>query len=219
MLSLPITSWVALEKQVSSGAIDDKMLSPSKAFQQEKPMPQKDGSISGQETTTGSSLFTPEQKQVFEERFEEGYDLHDPEYDAWLRITHPIDAISEPCSNTSSVCISTNSVKTFSSSCSSSKSVDVLGEMLVLPQPKPSTRKRKKALNRKTICITDTEVLEEMKAREAEKLEEQIMKEAKKLEREAKKLEREEKIKNKAMEKERKKNEKDRKKIEKEQAN
>ena len=54
---------------------------------------------------------------------------------------------------------------------------------MVLPQPKQTTRKRRKALNSKAICITDSEVLDELKAQEAAKLEGELKKERKKLER------------------------------------
>ena len=73
---------------INPGAIDDKMLSPSEAFQQQKPISEQEGS----ETATDKTLFTPEQQQLYERRFQEGYDLRDQEYEAWLKITHPIDA-------------------------------------------------------------------------------------------------------------------------------
>jgi len=55
--------------------------------------------------------------------------------------------------------------------------------MLVLPQPKQTTKKRRKGLNSKAICITDSD---ELKVQEAAKLEEKEEKESKKLEREEK---------------------------------
>ena len=58
--------------------------------------------------------------------------------------------------------------------------------MLVLRQPKERSRKRKKALSSKAVCITDLEILEEMKSQEATKLAEEQEKERKKLEREEK---------------------------------
>ena len=70
--------------------------------------------------------------------------------------------------------------------------------MRVLPQPKPTSKKRKKGLNSKAICITDTDVLDTLKAEEAAKLEEELKKERKKLEKEERK-------KNKMIEDERKK--------------
>lgn len=91
---------------LNSGAIDDRNLAPSKAVNYKPPI---DEVASGQlsqveETATGDcALFTPEQEKLFEQRFQEGYDLRDPEYEAWLRITHPIDARSEPHSDISGV--------------------------------------------------------------------------------------------------------------------
>jgi len=170
---------------INPGAIDDKMLSPSGAFQQQKPMSEQEAS----EAATDSTLFTAEQQQLYEQRFQEGYDLRDPEYEAWLKITHPIDAGSEPRSDTSFVSNSTSSGKTCSPSShpaeasSSSSTSDILCKMLVLPQPKQTTKKRRKGLNSKVICITDSD---ELKAQEAAKLEEKEEKERKKLERQEK---------------------------------
>lgn len=153
----------------------------------------------------------PEQEKQFElQRFQEGYDLRDPEYEAWLRITHPIDARSEPRSDISGVSGSlisdACSARARSSSASavgsknSSSSSAVLREVLVLPQPKPATGKRKKAINNKAICITELDVLEELKAKEAEKLEAEELRKQKQAERASKKLEREEREKEKQLE-------------------
>ena len=119
-----------------------------------------------------------------------------------MKITHPIDARSEPSSDTSLMSRSSqspSSLKTCGapSTHSSSGSSDILREMLVLPQPKERSRKRKKALNSKAVCITDLEILEELKSQEATKL-------AEEQEKERKKLEREEKNKNAVLEKEKK---------------
>ena len=42
-------------------------------------------------------LFTTEQERLYEHRFQEGYDVKDPSYEAWVRINHPGDANSECC--------------------------------------------------------------------------------------------------------------------------
>jgi len=78
---------------------------------------------------------------LFEKRFEEGYDLQDDEYSAWVRIYHP-----EKVSPSASV-VSSGSTKS---------SLDVFKEILTLPKPKPSsqTRKGRKAVNSAAICIT-----------------------------------------------------------------
>jgi len=70
---------------------------------------------------------------------------------------------------------------------SSSSTSDILREMLVLPQPKQATKKRRKGLNSTAICITDSEVLDELNAQETAKFEEKEEKERKKLERQEKK--------------------------------
>jgi len=53
---------------INPGAIDDTMLSPSEAFQQQKPMSEQEAS----EAATDSTLFTAEQPQLYE-RFQEGW--------------------------------------------------------------------------------------------------------------------------------------------------
>ena len=186
---------------INPGVIDDKMLSPSLAFQQKVEKPTSKKGIPQSEpirepeilekTSTDCSLFTPEKQRLYEKRYEEGYDVHDPEYEVWLRITHPIDARSEPRSDASvqSTSSPSSSLLYSAPTCvhSSSGSSDVLREMLVLPQPKERSQKRKKALNSKAVCITNSEVLEELKAQEAAKLEEEQKKERRKIERGEKK--------------------------------
>ena len=69
----------------------------------------------------------------------------------------------------------------------------MLDELLVLPEPqRPKTSRRKKqAINSKAVCITDDEVLDDMKKNEAEKAEVEALKTCKRMEREEKKRERE----------------------------
>ena len=137
---------------INPGAVDDKMLSPSKAFVEQNPMLEQEAPVSPSSSATATefSVFTLEQQQQYEERYQEGYDVPDPEYEVWLKITHPIDSRSAVCSSTSSGCKSVSDP--------SSNSSDILKEVLVLPQPKPSSKKRKKAtLNSKAVCITETE--------------------------------------------------------------
>ena len=103
-------------------------------------------------------LCTSEQERLYERRFQEGYDLQDPDYEAWVRINHPTDASSEHCfSNSLSV---ESQSGTLSSSVGASDSSAVLSEVLVLPKPKEATKKRKckEGLNKKAVCITDRSV-------------------------------------------------------------
>ena len=104
---------------------------------------------------------------------------------------HPTDANSEIYSSHSSACKS-NSSKTPSSSVS-----PILQD---LSQPKQSTGRKKRALNSEGLCITDSEVLDGLKAKEEEKMEKQ-----------RKKSEREEQRKAESLKIERRKNEADKK--------
>jgi len=74
------------------------------------------------------------------------------------------------------------------SSGSTKSSWDVVKEILTLPKPKPSsqTRKGRKAVNSAAICITDVEVLEEMKQKKEEKEKAEEEKELRKIKREKK---------------------------------
>ena len=199
---------------LNSGAIDDRDLAPSKAVQY-KFMDNEGASDQQSEeaATADSVLFTPEQEKLFEQRFQEGYDLKDPEYEAWLRITHPIDARSEPRSGVSEsdVIRACSSSASEQGSKSSSSSSAILREVLILPQPKQATGKRKKAINNKAICITDLDVLEELKVKEAEKLEVEELWKQNQAERAKKRLEREERKKEKQLEKETKRLEREEK--------
>ena len=134
-------------------------------------------------------LFTPEQERLYEQCFQEGYDLKDPNYEAWVRINHPSDANSE-CCYSNSLSVESQSA-TLSSSVKASDYSAVLSELLVLPKPKETVEKRKckEALNKSAVCITDIEVLEKIKSQEAAKVAEQQAKEARRLEREKKKVE------------------------------
>ena len=97
--------------------------------------------------------------------------------------------------------------------CSTSTSTSsVLYELLLLPNPMISNRKkkpRKPALNKKAVCITDSEILEQLKQVETKKVEAELEREARRIEKEEQKKKREEK---KKKEKEKQKREKEEKK-------
>lgn len=206
---------------LNPGAIDDNQSSPSDAVCSKPPLtlvkavPESNKTDDVGENVDESiheEVFTPEKERLYEQRFQEGYDIHDSEYETWLRIQHPIDVQSEPRGgNTSVESESTSSLSVCSKSVEKASTLDVLSEILVLPQPKPASKRRnKQALNnKKAICITDSKVLEELKAEEEAKLEEQKLKKEKQLEREQKRIEREEKKKEKQLEKEKKKKERE----------
>ena len=159
--------------------IGDKMLGPSRAFKSEAPVSTSGSGVdplsasvspSSSEKSAESCLFSPEQQKLYEQRYSEGYDVPDEEYESWLRTMHPSDTNSGICSSHSSAGKS-SSLQTPSSSVS-----PILKEMLVLPQPKNSAGRKRKALNSKGVCITDSEVLDGLKAKEEEKMEKQRMK-------------------------------------------
>ena len=44
-------------------------------------------------------LFTPEQERLYKHCFQEGYDVKDPSYEAWVQFNHPGDVNSECCNS------------------------------------------------------------------------------------------------------------------------
>ena len=92
------------------------------------------------------------------------------------------------------------------SSGSTKSNLDVVKEILTLPKPRPSsqTRKGRKAVNATAICVTDDNILEEMKQKKEEKKAAEEEKELRKIERENKKQERAKEKERKAKEKEQK---------------
>ena len=159
--------------------VTDRQLAPSKAL---CPQPQPEDTKAA--PTPGSPLFSPEQEAMYQRRYEERYDISDPSYIAWLKIYHPEAEVS----GTSSIDTSLSSGK------QGSNSSDILSELLVLPEPqaKPAT-KRKTTLTKKTVCITEDDVLENMRLKEIEKKEAEEAKKMKQLERNQKKKKREKK--------------------------
>ena len=79
---------------INPSEVTDRQIAPSKLFQQSHMESSKDGSVS--DSPTSNSLFSPDQIELYKKRYEEGYDLNDPGYIAWLKINHP----TEVCSNT-----------------------------------------------------------------------------------------------------------------------
>ena len=152
-------------------------------------------------------IFTKEQEALYQTRYEEGYDVYNCSYVTWLRLNHPEAArnfsqaehpsTAEPNCQENRKTNSSGSVVTQApksipsnttvSSCSSS---DVLRELRVLPQPKPSKHKKCTALNSKARVITDIKVLEELKRKQVKKAEEEAVKNTKRLEREHKRKKR-----------------------------
>ena len=115
--------------------VSDRMLAPSKVF--------KPSSVDKSPPT-----FSAEQVALYEERFSEGYDVHDPQYELWLRENHPESSDADSLKTHVS-----NSVSTPSSSGSS-----VLSKILKYPEATAACRgKRKLALNTVgAVCLSDS---------------------------------------------------------------
>ena len=118
---------------LNPGQVTDQQLAPSKAL---RPQPQN--------TETAP---TTEHEALYQRRYEEHYDISDTSYVAWLKIYHPEAA-------TLSITTSSSSGK------QDSNSLDVLSEVLVLPEPQ--ARKRKTAPAKRIVCIMDDDVFESM---------------------------------------------------------
>ncbi len=137
------------------------------------------------EVEPGSSpLFSTEKEALFRIRFEENYDLDDPEYIAWLKIVHPEVNVS--------ISISDSSSSVTASSVAKSSATD-LSDVLVLPaaEAKPNSGKKKAALTSHAVCITDDEILTKLKCDEEETEKKKIMKQKEKIVERGKEEERE----------------------------
>ena len=99
---------------MNPGEISYRQLAPSRAI------------IPAATTTVPPSpdneLFTREQQSFYKHRFEEGYDLPDPDYLAWMKIAHP-EVTTPPCSDSKS------SVRSSSKVTTSSTDSNVLSEL------------------------------------------------------------------------------------------
>ena len=175
---------------LNPSAVDDRQCAPSKAFRATS-NPEPVGE------TPSSPLFTEEQESLYSRQYEEGYDLDDSGFVAWLKINHPdkcisissVPSVSTGTPNSNMMCPTDTPPAILPSSGAS----DVLSEVLVLPHPESPKRKKKTAINNRAVCITESGVLQELKEKESKKAEEKELKEAKKREREEKKRLREEK--------------------------
>ena len=87
---------------------------------------------------------------LFEQHYEEGYNIDDPEYKVWLKLYH-----------TESVFSVASGLRSFSSNS------DPLSDILSLPKPPDRTRRQEKSM---AVCITEDSVVEEMKDKEREKV-------------------------------------------------
>ena len=115
---------------LNPGEICDRQCAPSKAV---TPSPNE---------PSDCSPFTPEKAAQFRKYYEEGYDVENPEYRAWLRINHPDDCNSAP-SECSSGPLGISS---------SSHSSDI-SDVLVLPQAQSSKPSKRKSENCMHNCV------------------------------------------------------------------
>lgn len=137
------------------GEVGDRALNPSKGI---TPVPVE-------EAKEDSPPFSPEKIELFEKRFEEGYDVDDPEYRVWLKLYRTESVTSSGCLKSSS----------------SSGTSPVFSEILSLPKP---PERKKKSSTKQAICITEDQVLREMKEKETERAAQQSTKIKNKEERE-----------------------------------
>jgi len=158
---------------LNPGEVTDRQLAPSKA-------------VCSQAAVTNSDppVFSKEKEALYQRRFEEKYDIKDPEYLAWVKLNHP--EVNTSSTEGSSVSGSRNS---------SAKSSDVLSDILLLPEPKekPSRSKSKGITSAKTVCITEDKVLNELKQKEIDKRKAEEERAAKQLEKARKKKEKQQK--------------------------
>ena len=155
-------------------SVDDQQLAPSNAL---STTPNSVcTSLEQPEGEPQPMLFSPEKEIRFQKRFEEGYDIQDEEYIAWVRINHPERCLSIDSSSSVSATSDANHVQV-SSSPSSVEQNDVLSDILVRPKPKETShRKRKAGINQKSVCLTDDVVLSSLKEEVQRKKDEELEK-------------------------------------------
>ena len=121
---------------LNPGEVTDRQLATSKGF---CPKSTASSSNTGKVETP---LFLKEQETLYKRRFEEKYDvINDPDYLAWVKINHPeLDVSSAEVSSSVSSDHPHSTIST--------KSSDVLSQILVLPEPikTKATCKRQKLL-------------------------------------------------------------------------
>ena len=123
--------------------------------------------------------FTDKQIALYEKRFKEGFDLHDPQYELWVKENHPGSSDAD-------------SMKTHISKSVSTVSSGDLSEILKYPEAKVTSKAKKPAINSSNaVCLSDSPAVRQLKEKEEQKRHSAEEKVRKKEERERKKEERE----------------------------
>ena len=140
-------------------------------------------------SASSTPSFSDDQITLYEKRYAEDYDLHDPQYERWVRENHPGSSDTDSLKTHVSHSSSDKNTKTCSNSTSD------LSEILKYPEVKPTSRTKKPGLNSKhAVCLSDSPVVQQLKQKEQkkqcqeEKMKEKVESEKRREEREKKRL-------------------------------
>ena len=162
---------------LNPGEVTDRQIAPSTLYSSEPAV---------KDTVTPTC-------ELYRKRYEEGYDIPDKDYLRWLHENN----LKLPTSfDIHTMGTSGSSVPESLSACSAQhceSTSSSLSDILALPEPISSKKKRNPAVNAKASCITDIEVLETLKHKKEQKEAKEEEKRMKRLEREKKRKEREKK--------------------------
>ena len=148
--------------------VSNRMLAPSVNF---------NPSTSDIASSSTSPTFTADQVHLYEQRFSEGYDLHDPQYDLWVKENHPSSSDTDSLKTH----VSTKSIPTVSSN---------LSDILKFPEPKVTSKTKKQGMNTgSAMCLSDSPMVRQLKENEERKRQLDIEKQRKKDEKEEKRTE------------------------------
>jgi hypothetical protein len=147
---------------LNPGEITDRQIAPSTLFPSQDRSPVTDPDVKS--TVKPSS----ERDSLYRKRYEEGYDLYDDDYLQWIRDND----LRLPTADSLEVHTTCTSGSQLSSACSThcgGSTGSSLSEILAIPKPLAPKKKKRQVVNAKAACITDAEVLEELKHQKEEK--------------------------------------------------
>ena len=169
---------------LNPGEVTDRQVAPSALFTTD-PSPSTPDTSSGTRsdaTPDASSVTrsdaTPDTSSVirsdvsdrdseYRKKYEEGYDIYTDDYLQWIRDNNLTLPTEDPFACTSG---SSQPLPTVSSSNCGESTSSSLSKILALPKPlAPKKKGRKPAVNAKASCITDPEVLDDLKQQKNEK--------------------------------------------------